>query len=137
MWSVGRSPSWGRLTRSSDPLPYAITQLTSQQLLPAPGEKPSGSAAPSKATCNSEITGGRAVLSAFSLYPRRNILREIRTGSPSDETLMLLNTDMTKPCEVSDETSSNPPADAASARPPGVGRREKRVSKTVLTVINV
>jgi hypothetical protein len=42
----------GRPTRSSDPLPYAITQLTSQQV-PAPGEKPSGSAAPSSRT----ITG--------------------------------------------------------------------------------
>ena len=35
------------------------------------------------------------------------ILGEIRTGSPNDETLWLPNKEMTKPCEVSDETSTN------------------------------
>ncbi len=35
------------------------------------------------------------------------ILGEIRTGSPNDETLWLPNKEMTKPCEVIDETSTN------------------------------
>jgi len=35
------------------------------------------------------------------------ILGEIRTGSPNDETLWLPNKEMTKPYEVSDETSTN------------------------------
>ena len=35
------------------------------------------------------------------------ILGEIRTGSPNDETPWLPNKEMTKPCEVSDETSTN------------------------------
>ena len=35
------------------------------------------------------------------------IVGEIRTGSPNDETLWLPNKEMTKPCEVSDETSTN------------------------------
>jgi len=35
------------------------------------------------------------------------ILRRLRTGSPSDETPCLPNKEMTKPCEVSDETSTN------------------------------
>jgi len=38
---------------------------------------------------------------------RPYILGEIRTGSPNDETLWLPNKEMTKPCEVSDETSTN------------------------------
>ena len=37
----------------------------------------------------------------------RYILGEIRTGSPNDETPWLPNKEMTKPCEVSDETSTN------------------------------
>ncbi len=32
---------------------------------------------------------------------------EIRTGSHNDETLWLPTKEMTKPCEVSDETSTN------------------------------
>jgi len=35
------------------------------------------------------------------------ILRRLHTGSPSDETPWLPNKEMTKPCEVSDETSTN------------------------------
>ena len=35
------------------------------------------------------------------------ILRRSSTGSPSDETHWLPNKEMTKPCEVSDETSTN------------------------------
>jgi len=35
------------------------------------------------------------------------ILRRLRTGSPSDETHWLPNKEMTKLCEVSDETSTN------------------------------
>jgi hypothetical protein len=34
------------------------------------------------------------------------IIREIRTGSPSDETNWLPNKEMSKLCEVSDETST-------------------------------
>jgi hypothetical protein len=44
-------------------------------------------------------------LTAFA--HRRYIVGEIRTGSPNDETLWLPNKEMTKPCEVSDETSTN------------------------------
>jgi hypothetical protein len=35
------------------------------------------------------------------------IVRRLRTGRPSDETTWLPNKEMTKPCEVSDETSTN------------------------------
>ena len=35
------------------------------------------------------------------------IVRRSTTGRPSDETLWLPNKEMTKPCEVSDETSTN------------------------------
>jgi len=35
------------------------------------------------------------------------IIRRLRTGSPNDETPWLPNKEMTKPCEVSDETSTN------------------------------
>ena len=35
------------------------------------------------------------------------IVRRLRTGSPSDETPWLPNKEMTKPSEVSDETSTN------------------------------
>ena len=34
-----------------------------------------------------------------------NTVRRLRTGRPSDETPWLHNKEMTKPCEVSDETS--------------------------------
>jgi hypothetical protein len=44
-----------------------------------------------------------ATVSAPYLY----ILRRFTTGSPNDETLWLPNKEMTKPCEVSDETSTN------------------------------
>ena len=36
-----------------------------------------------------------------------NIVRRFTTGSPNDETPWLPNKEMTKPCEVSDETSTN------------------------------
>ena len=39
--------------------------------------------------------------------PGNYILRRFTTGSPSDETHWLSNKEMTKPCEVSDETSTN------------------------------
>jgi len=42
-------------------------------------------------------------VSAFLPY----IIRRSSTGSPSDETHWLPNKEMTKPCEVSDETSTN------------------------------
>jgi hypothetical protein len=47
--AAGAATMAAAVTRSSDPIPYAITQLTSQQV-PAPGEKPSGLAAPSRRT---------------------------------------------------------------------------------------
>ena len=54
--------------------------------------------------------GGRGRGRRWGVFPRNYIyiVREIRAGSPSDETPWLPNTDMTKPCEVSDETSTVP-----------------------------
>ena len=61
----------------------------------------------------------------------KNIIREIRTGSPSDETKWLPNKEMSKLCEVSDETSTKlvpalsvsdtPVCDTSTLKPLGSG----------------
>ena len=60
--------------------------------------------------CSRRRLGRRRAQSLARLASRSSpiyILGEIRTGSPNDETLWLPNKEMTKPCEVSDETSTN------------------------------
>jgi hypothetical protein len=47
-------------------------------------------------------SAARVIFTRYIIY----IVRRFTTGSPSDETPWLPNKEMTKPCEVSDETST-------------------------------
>jgi hypothetical protein len=92
-------------------LPARCVRLHDRQVIPRSGARrlrysvryvPGVGAEITISISHSRLTGAARVI-LFTRY----IIRRLHTGSPSDETLWLPNKEMTKPCEVSDETSTN------------------------------